>query len=331
MDIIIDGFNKSLHKKDNQIIIKEKDLVLDSINASKISSIVIVGKGYVTFDALTLISKNNIKLISFDYFGHLNYVLESPDWRNVKLRKCQYVLSENTKGIKIARELIKSKMINQKATLTTLNKRKKISDINDIKKSITQEIKQLDSLKITNNLDNIKMKIMGCEGKASREYWRGIKLLVPSEIGFLQRNQNPTDLLNSMLNYAYAILASEITKSILLKGLDPYCGLLHFDRDNRTSLTYDLIEDFRQQIVDKTVINLINKKQVTINDLDKRNNSIKLDKRKIIASKILDKINSTITYGGEELTYKDIINRQSNNLVKTILYDEKFSGFSLHW
>ncbi len=331
MDIIIDGFNKSLHKKDNQIIIKEKDLVLDSINASKISSIVIVGKGYVTFDALTLISKNNIKLISFDYFGHLNYVLESPDWRNVKLRKCQYVLSENTKGIKIARELIKSKMINQKATLTTLNKRKKISDINDIKKSITQEIKELDSLKITNNLDNIKIKIMGCEGKASRDYWRGIKLLVPSEIGFLQRNQNPTDLLNSMLNYAYAILASEITKSILLKGLDPYCGLLHFDRDNRTSLTYDLIEDFRQQIVDKTVINLINKKQVTINDLDKRNNSIKLDKRKIIASKILDKINSTITYGGEELTYKDIINRQSNNLVKTILYDEKFSGFSLHW
>ena len=331
MDIIIDGFNKSLHKKDNQIIIKEKDLVLDSINASKISSIVIVGKGYVTFDALTLISKNNIKLISFDYFGHLNYVLESPDWRNVKLRKCQYVLSENTKGIKIARELIKSKMINQKATLTTLNKRKKISDINDIKKSITQEIKELDSLKITNNLDNIKIKIMGCEGKALRDYWRGIKLLVPSEIGFLQRNQNPTDLLNSMLNYAYAILASEITKSILLKGLDPYCGLLHFDRDNRTSLTYDLIEDFRQQIVDKTVINLINKKQVTINDLDKRNNSIKLDKRKIIASKILDKINSTITYGGEELTYKDIINRQSNNLVKTILYDEKFSGFSLHW
>lgn len=76
MDIIIDGYNKSLHKKDNQIIIKEKDNILDSINANKISSILIIGKGYITFDALTLISKNNIKLISFDYFGHLNYILE---------------------------------------------------------------------------------------------------------------------------------------------------------------------------------------------------------------------------------------------------------------
>ena len=331
MDIIIEGYNKSLHKKDNQIIIKEKDDILDSINANKISSILIIGKGYITFDALTLISKNNIKLISFDYFGRLNYILESPDWRNVKLKKYQYQLSENCKGIKIAKELIKSKMINQKSTLTTLNKRKKIDEINILKNKISNEIKDIDSLKLTNNHENIKMKIMGCEGKASYEYWSGIKLLVPPAIGFEQRNQKPTDILNSILNYGYAILAGEITKSILLNGLDPYCGFLHFDRDNRTSLTYDLIEDFRQQIVDKTVINLINKKQITVNDLDKRNNSIKLDKRKVIASKILDKINSSINYNGEELTYKDIINKQTSNFTKTILDDEEFLGFSLHW
>ena len=96
-------------------------------------------------------------------------------------------------------------------------------------------------------------------------------------------------------------------------------------------MTYDLIEDFRQQIVDKTVINLINKKQITVNDLDKRNNSIKLDKRKVIANKILDKINSSINYNGEELTYKDIINKQTSNLTKTVLDDEEFLGFSLHW
>lgn len=222
-------------------------------------------------------------------------------------------------------------MINQKSTLTTLNKRKKIDEINILKNKISNEIKDIDSLKLTNNHENIKMKIMGHEGKASYEYWSGIKLLVPPDIGFEQRNQKPTDILNSMLNYGYAILAGEITKSILLNGLDPYCGFLHFDRDNRTSLTYDLIEDFRQQIVDKTVINLINKKQITVNDLDKRNNSLKLDKRKVIASKILDKINSTITYNGEELTYKDIINKQTSNLTKTVLDDEEFLGFSLHW
>ena len=141
MNIIIDGFNKSIHKKDNQIIIKEKENILDSIKASNISSIVIIGKGYVTFDALTLISQNNIKLISFDYFGKLNYILESPDWRNVKLKKLQYQLSENKNGINIASEIIKSKMINQKSTLTTLNKRKKIAEVEIYKKNILKNQK----------------------------------------------------------------------------------------------------------------------------------------------------------------------------------------------
>ena len=71
--------------------------------------------------------------------------------------------------------------------------------------------------------------IMGLEGKASNEYWRAVKYFIPNNIGFEKRIKKPTDLLNSMLNYGYAILASEITKSILLIGLDPYCGFLHYD------------------------------------------------------------------------------------------------------
>ena len=134
-----------------------------------------------------------------------------------------------------------------------------------------------------------------------------------------------------MLNYSYAILASEITKSILVNGLDPYCGFLHFDMNNRTSLTYDLIEPFRQQIVDKTVLALINRKQITTEDIDKRNNTIKLEARKLIVEKILSKIFSTITYNEEIVSYSDLIEKQSKNLVNTLLYGEKFNGFYLRW
>jgi len=134
-----------------------------------------------------------------------------------------------------------------------------------------------------------------------------------------------------MLNYGYAILASEITKSILVNGLDPYCRLLHFDMDNRTSLTFDMIEPFRQQIVDKTVISLINRKQVTLDDIDKRNNTIKLEARKLIVEKILSKVYSTITYGDETLSYSDLIVKESENLVNSLLHGDKFNGFYLRW
>ncbi len=122
MKLIIDGYNKSIHKKDNRLAIHENSEIIDSIKASEVNDITIVGKGYVTFDALNLIAQNNIKLIAINPRGQLTYTLESPDWRNVTLRKQQYQLSENKLGLEISKELIKCKMKNQKATLTTLNK-----------------------------------------------------------------------------------------------------------------------------------------------------------------------------------------------------------------
>lgn len=331
MKIVIDGYGKSIHKKDNQIVIHEKDEILDSIKASLITDITVIGKGHVTFDALDLMATNNIKLISINPRGQLTYTLESPVWRNVKLKKQQYRLSENKAGLEISKELIKSKMKNQKATLTTLNKKKQLKRVYNHRSKIDECISQLEELKLKGGNEDVRMKIMGLEGKASNEYWSSVKYFIPSEIGFESRTKKPTDLLNSMLNYGYAILASEITKSILVNGLDPYCGFLHFDMYGRTSLTFDLIEPFRQQIVDKTVIGLINRKQVTADDLDKRNNIIKLEARKLIVEKILAKIYSTITYCDESVSYFDLIERQSENLVNVLLEGSKFEGFYLRW
>ena len=331
MKLIIDGYNKSIHKKDNQIVIHEKDEIIDSIKASTVTDITVIGKGYVTFDALNLMAENNIKLIAISPRGQLTYTLESPDWHNVALKKEQYKLSENKLGLRISKELIISKMKNQKATLTTLNKNKQLKRVFNHRSKIDERIRQLSELNFKGNNEDIRMRIMGLEGKASNEYWSGVKYFIPREIGFDSRTKKPTDLMNSMLNYGYAILASEITKSILVNGLDPYCGFLHFDMDGRTSLTFDLIEPFRQQIVDKTVIGLVNKKRITVEDLDRRNNTIKLEARKLIVEKILSKIYSTITYDDEAVSYSDLIQKQSEDLVRMLLDGEKFNGFYLRW
>ena len=62
--------------------------------------------------------------------------------------------------------------------------------------------------------------------------------------------------------YSYAILASEVLKSLHMSGLDPYAGFLHADLYGRTSLVFDVMEEFRQQIVDKSVLKLINLGQI---------------------------------------------------------------------
>lgn len=79
------------------------------------------------------------------------------------------------------------------------------------------------------------------------------------------------------------------------------------------------------------MISLINRKQVTVKDIDNRNNTIKLEARKIIVNKILSKLYSTLTYDGEMLSYDNLIEKQSRNLVNVLLKGGKFNGFYLRW
>lgn len=73
MKIIIQGYNKSIHKKNNQIIVKEKDDTIYKISPKKVTDILIIGKGYITFDALTLIAKNNKNRQQRSVHIHLHY------------------------------------------------------------------------------------------------------------------------------------------------------------------------------------------------------------------------------------------------------------------
>ena len=317
MKLIIDGYNKTLRKKDNQIVVMEKDNEIYRISANKVSDITIMAKGHITFDALNLMAKNNIKLISINYFGQINYILESPNQNNIVLKKLQYQASENHKGLLISKEFITSKMKNQKSTIKTLNKNKNFKNF---------------KITLNDNIFTSKNKIMGFEGIASVNYWEAVSLLLPDEINFKNRNQKPeNDVVNSMLNYGYAILASEIAKNIVTLGLDPYCGLLHADLKRRQSLIFDLIEEFRQQIVDKTVFKLINTNQINETNIDKRNNSLKLESRKLLAGEIMAKIHSDLTFENEKVTYAKIIENQTKKLVKSLLNNTEYSGFYLNW
>jgi len=334
MKIIIQGYNKSIHKKNNQIIIKEKDNIIYRISSKRISDILILAKGYVTFDALSLISQNNIPLIATNKYGNIEYVLTTPHEDNILLRKKQYKISENNQGVKISQEIIKSKMYNQYYTLKTLNKNKKNEEVKKLRKEIKNNIQSLETIEMNDNrnINKLKNKNRGIEGITSVKYWKAVSILLPETINFRTREQKPEkDVVNAMLNYAYAILVSEITKIILSEKLDPYCGLLHSDLNKRKSLTYDLIEEFRQQIVDKTVFSLVNRKQITEEDIDKRTNLLKTKPKYLLTKSIMDKIHNKIKYDNEELTYIQIIEKQVKNIKNSIDNNEKYTVFKINW
>lgn len=65
---------------------------------------------------------------------------------------------------------------------------------------------------------------------------------------------------NSLLNYAYAILLSLVLRYLLALGLDPTFGIFHQSRAHATPLAYDLMEPFRI-IFDAAVADWIQKQR----------------------------------------------------------------------
>lgn len=68
-----------------------------------------------------------------------------------------------------------------------------------------------------------------------------------------ERPQPPRHPVNAMLNYAYAVLESQVRIAAVTQGLDPTIGYLHSCRLGRVALVYDLMEPLRPR-VDRLVL-----------------------------------------------------------------------------
>lgn len=334
MRLIIDGFGKSITKRDNQIVIRENGEELDYFLPENLKQIIINGKGAITFDAIELLSNNDVDLIAIDWRGNIKYRLSSMEHNNVEIRKQQYYALNDKRSGYLAKKFIESKIKNQKATLTTLSKsRGGVEFILNQRDKLDNLLKALDNIKIKPS-EKIKSDIFGIEGIASHEYWLGFRYVISDEFAFLKRSgRGARDPVNAMLNYSYAILASEVLKSLHTSGLDPYAGFLHSDRYGRKSLVFDLMEEFRQQIVDKSVLKLINRGQIHADDFEFREGMIYIheDCRKLLIKTILDKLNNEITFNGIKTTYVDLISIESKNIVNYLLYLKKYETFYLRW
>ena len=334
MRLIIDGFNKSITKRDNQIVIKEEGKEVDYFLPKDLKQIIILGKGAITFDAITLLAESDVDLIAIDWRGNIKYRLASKDHNNVQIRKQQYQSLNDSRSGYLAKKFIESKIKNQKATLGALSRARGGVKFLELQKNKLNNLsKALNDIK-NRPSERIRSEIFGIEGMASQEYWSGFRHVISDDLNLLNRSgRGAQDIVNSMLNYSYAILASEILKSLHMSGLDPYAGFLHADLYGRTSLVFDLMEEFRQQIVDKSVLKLINLGQIQKDDFEIRDGFVYIGEecRKLLVKTILDKLNTEVTFDGIKKSYSDYIEVESKNIVEFLLYSKKYKTFYIRW
>ena len=165
------------------------------------------------------------------------------------------------------------------------------------------------------SLDDFRLKMFAVEGQASAKYWEVVKVLLkPKNIFDGRVRQGATDLVNSMLNYGYGILYSRVTQAIILARLNPCLSYLHKPEGNRPSLVFDLIEEFRQPVVDRAVFALIMKnKKLTVD-----NGFLDDHTRNLVVDKVISRLNSVDVFRNRQMRVTEIIQVQAYALAKFV-------------
>lgn len=146
--------------------------------------------------------------------------------------------------------------------------------------------------------------LRGEEGNAARIYFQSLQHLVRpalrKDFAFDVRSRRPpTDPMNALLSFLYAVLLNDCRSALETVGLDPQLGFLHAVRPGRMALALDLMEEFRSVIADRLALTLINRGQIQASDFDKRDGGAVLlndDGRKAVIAAYQERKQESLTH-----------------------------------
>lgn len=274
-------------------------------------------------------SLRGIKIFFLDFRNIAHTTLSSTASHAVaNTRKAQFLTIESEYSREIARALILGKLKNQRATLQYFYKYQKNSLNSSIKLenailSIKEVIDSLKIIELKNRPDWLNI-IMGKEGGVASIYFNAISCELLNELNFSNRiGRGADDIVNSALNYGYAILTSFVWQSVINAGLEPFAGVLHTNRPGKPSLVLDIMEEYRAWVVDRNIIKL------------KAHLKGKHFLDTPIKKKIIEEINNTMNkkylYNGKNLSLQSIMQRQVYKLTGAFMQQNQYKSYIFKW
>ncbi len=319
-DLAITQPGTMIGKTDKNVVVRKNGNILKQIAFINLRNITILSEGVSLSSNLVQACAEN--KISIDFLGKdgMPYaMLVNPSFFESQTGVAQLDAYKNEKGFMMVRNFVFGK-INNQANLLRYYGKYYLKRNEKFRGMFPKFMASMDKhavasmeLKHDGDLDAFRLKMFAIEGQASADYWEMVEVLVKQKSTFQGRErQGATDLFNCMLNYGYGILYARVTEAIILARLNPCLSYLHKPEGNRPSLVFDLIEEFRQQAVDRVIIALVMKSK----NLKSVNGLLDEKTRKLVAHKVIDRVNTMEVFRKREMRFHEIIQHQANALVK---------------
>lgn len=327
MHLIVDQFGSFIGKKSGRLRVTNKGEVLHEVPFFKLRNVLITARGVsLSSDVIYQCTEVGIP-ISFVSFTGKPYgrIISSGLTGTVKTRREQLLAYNDTRGVALGKAFATGKLANQTNLLKYMTKYRKGTDreaylrVRDLAIEIQVLRVQMEKLE-ADCIDAIRVQLLNLEGRAGKMYWDAIGQLLLGDLVWEGReHRGAKDPINSALNYGYGILYTQIEGAIVLAGLDPYAGFVHVDRPGKPSLVLDLIEEFRQMVVDRVIFGLLNKGvEIAVDD----KGLLTEPTRRLLAERVLDRLEGQERYEGKKHPLRAIVQSQARH-VATFLQGER--------
>lgn len=333
--LIVSGFGTFLSKVSERLTVRLGKKVVYEFPFFRLSEVTVASKGVtISTDLLQELCQRGIQINFLQVSGRPYAKITSPMLTaTIAARRAQIGALESERGAHFAIIVVANKINNQSKLLRYFGKYLKQSDpavfsrievLAGELKSLAQRAKKFQG----DSLSTVRKGLLGMEGASSRVYWEGVQAIVSKKREFMGRvHRGATDEVNSLLNYGYGILYSQVWGAVVTAGLEPFAGFMHVDRPGKPSLVLDMVEEFRQPVVDRTVISHINLGE----PIKMEGGLLSKETRQSFSQKILNRLESQELYQGKRYQIRSIIQIQARNLAAYLRGERDYRPFKFRW
>ncbi|NLB68152.1 MAG: type I-C CRISPR-associated endonuclease Cas1 [Lentisphaerae bacterium] len=263
-----------------------------------LSGIVCFGNVLCSPFLLGLCGERGVKVSFLTEHGRFLARVEGPVSGNVLLRYEQIRRTMDPEAaLELAKNFVLGKVINSRTVI-----QRALRDHGDNLELQSASTTLVNIVRRVPNAKNIDV-LRGYEGEAANAYFGAFNgLIVAQKKHFSMQTRSrrpPLDPLNALLSFLYVILAHDCSSALEGVGLDPQVGFLHALRPGRPSLALDLMEEFRSILVDRVVLTLINRQQISGRDFSTSESGsviMKDDARKLVLKTWQEKKQETLKH-----------------------------------
>jgi CRISPR-associated protein Cas1 len=321
--------NGELQRKDNVLRITTPDGRFKDIKIETTRDIYMFGEVKLNTKCLNYAGQLSMPIHFFNYYGFYTgsfYPKEENVSGNLLIEQVVHYTASN-KRLEIAKEIIKAASYNILRNLRYYNQRNRnldncMAEIKALRRGIAcvQDVNEL----------------MGIEGAIRRAYYSGWKEIINQEIDFEKRVKRPPDnMINTLISFVNSLVYVTCLTEIYKTQLHPAVSYLHSAGERRFSLCLDISEVFKPLIVDRLIFSMLNRRMLTEKDFERQSNFCYLKEggRKRLLKEYDEGLNRTIKHKGldRNVSYRYLIRLECYKLIKHLMGDKQYEGFTIWW